>query len=248
MGRFETTVDLYQYREPYPPVFFETIAAKLALTRQTRYLDIGCGPGSLVLGFKPYVGNATAIDPEPEMLRTARAAAAEAKLDVTFMDARIEQLDCADGSFDFCTIGRAHHWFQREAALAVLDRIVAPGGRIAICRSAPSDAAQNAWVARFVEIREAWAKAFREVCERPPVDEWFSGSRFRKLDEIRVLYRHPITVPELVGRAVSFSVTSPAVLGERRHEYEAEMEAALQPFANTGRIEEEVAVTGAIFG
>ena len=248
MGRFETTVDFYRYREPYPPVFFETVASRLALTRQTRLLDVGCGPGSLALGFAPFVGTCAAVDPEPAMLKAACAAAAKAKLDITFIETGIEDLDCGNGSFDFVTIGRALHWFSRETALTVLERILGAGGRIAICGSAVTDAPVNAWAKRFKEMRSAWSPDFNESRYKPDLDQWFAGSRFQKLEEIRVLHRHRVSVPELVGRAVSFSLSSPAVLGERRPLFEADVEAAVAPFANAGAVEEELAVTATVFG
>jgi SAM-dependent methyltransferase len=248
MGRFETTVDFYRYREPYPPAFFETVADRLVLTKRTRLLDVGCGPGILAIGFAPFVGSCTAIDPEPAMLRAAQAAAAEATLDITFIQTGIEDLDCADGSLDLITIGRALHWFPRDAALAVLERIVAPGGRIAICGSADTDAPVNAWAKRFKEIRSSWSPDYDGSRYKPDLDQWFAGSRFRKLEEIRVLHRHRVGVPELVGRGVSFSLSSPAVLGHRRPQFEADIAAAVAPFADAGSVEEELAVTATVLG
>jgi hypothetical protein len=55
------------------------------------------------------------------------------------------------------------------------------------------------------------------------------------------------TIADLVGRALSFSTTSPAVLGLRRAEYEAAIESALLPFAHEGRVHEEVEYVAAIF-
>ena len=100
MGRFETVVDFYRYREPYPPEFFAAVAARVGLTHRTRVLDVGCGPGNLAIGFAPLTGSCTAIDVEPEMLRVARAAAAEAKVEITFIEKAIEDLDFADNSFN----------------------------------------------------------------------------------------------------------------------------------------------------
>jgi SAM-dependent methyltransferase len=248
MGRFETTVDFYCYREPYPPQFFTTVAARLGLTRRTRLLDVGCGPGILAIGFAPFVGTSTAVDPEPAMLKAARAAATMAGLDITFIESGIENLDCGDGSFDFVTIGRALHWFSGEAALTVLERIVAADGRIAICGSAVSDAPVNIWTKRFKEMRSAWSADYHESRYKLDLDLWFAGSRFRKLDEIRVEHRHRVSIPELVGRAVSFSLSSPAVLGERQPQFEAEVAAALEPFATAGSIDEELTVTATVFG
>ena len=88
MGRFETTADFYQYREPYPTEFFGAVVARLALTPGTRMLDVGCGPGSLAIGFTSFFKECTAIDVEPDMLRVARESAGG--LDIKFLLQPIE--------------------------------------------------------------------------------------------------------------------------------------------------------------
>jgi SAM-dependent methyltransferase len=208
---------------------------------------VGCGPGNLAIGFAPFAGSCVAIDREPEMLSAARVAAANAKLDITFVQIGIEDLDCSD-RFDFVTIGRALHWLQREATLTVLERIVAPGGCIAVCGSTATDAPVNAWAAKFKEVRMAWASDPARSHYNIDIDQWFAPSKFRKIDEIAVEYRHQVSILELIGRALSFSPTSPAVLGERRPQYAAEIKTALEPFANAGAIEEEVRAKATILG
>ncbi len=248
MGRFETVVEFYRYREPYPPEFFESVAARLALTRATRLLDVACGPGNLAIGFAPFVGSSTALDREAEMLQAARLAGAAAKVDINFIQAAIEDLDTPDGSFDFVTIGRALHWLPREATLAVLERILAPAGSIAICASTMRGPHTNPWVAKFKEVRRAWSSESDESRYNIDMDEWFAASRFRKKDEIRTEHRQRVTINELIGRALSYSITSPAVIGDRRPQFEAQMRAALEPFADGGAIEEEVVAIATIFG
>src|SRR5262245_66332732 len=108
MGRFATTAELYeQYRPPYPAEFFQAVAQGLALSKQHTLIDLGTGPGPLAFGFAPYVGRVVGVDPEPEMLAAARAAAARAGADVTFIEGRAEDLPDNIGSFDVVTIGRA---------------------------------------------------------------------------------------------------------------------------------------------
>ena len=249
MGRFETTVEFYRYREPYPPIFFETVAARVPLTLETRLLDVGCGPGYLAIGFAPFVGSTLAIDREPAMLEAARAAATEVKREIAFLQTGIEDLDFGESAFDFVTIGRALHWLTPEATLRVLERVVSPEGRIGICGSAATDAAVNEWSVKFREVRRAWASDPAEA-ERHKVDSelWFSPSLFRKVDEIAVEYRHRVSVAELIGRALSFSTNSPAVLGERRAQYEADIRAAVEPFAKDGTVEEVLRVKATVFG
>ncbi len=247
MGRFETAVEFYRYREPYPQAFFESVAAGVGLTRATRLLDAGCGPGNLVIGFAPFVGSCTAVDREPEMLRAARTAAAQAGLAISFIQTGIEDLDCGPASFDLVTIGRALHWLPRQATLNVLERVIAPEGRIAVCGSAASEAEVNAWVPKFKETRRRWASDPDQSRYMVDRDEWFAPSRFRKVKEIAVKHRQRITVAELIGRALSFSITSPAVLGGRRQQFEEEMRAALEPYARGGALEEEVVAKAMVF-
>jgi ubiquinone/menaquinone biosynthesis C-methylase UbiE len=252
MGRFETTADFYRYREPYPPKFFEAVAARVGMTQQTRLLDVGTGPGVLAIGFAPFAKTCTAIDRESAMLRVARAAAAKRKLDnglhqIRFIQVGIEDLDYGPSSFDFLTIGRALHWLPREATLRVFAQIVAPGGCIAICGSTATDACVQTWASKFNEVRRTWASGTNQSLYKIDMNQWFSDSRFRKMDEIAVKHRHRVSVAELVARALSFSSTSSAALGERRPQFEAEIQAALEPSAEAGMLEEEVLAKATIF-
>lgn len=73
MGRFATTAPLYeQFRPPYFPEFFRTVAQKQMLGRQHALIDLGTGPGLIALGFAPYVGRVVGVDPEPAMLEAAK--------------------------------------------------------------------------------------------------------------------------------------------------------------------------------
>src|SRR5215470_10784059 len=93
MGRFASTVALYEHlRPPYPPEFFRVVAERLKLSRRHALIDLGTGPGLLALGFAPYVGRVVGVDPEREMLAAARAAAARAGADVVFVEGRAEDL------------------------------------------------------------------------------------------------------------------------------------------------------------
>ena len=56
-----------------------------------------------------------------------------------------------------------------------------------------------------------------------------------------------VTIEELIGRGLSLSVTSPAILGERRPEFEAALRAALTPFATNGSLNEELLIKAVVF-
>jgi SAM-dependent methyltransferase len=245
MGRFETAAEFYKFREPYPARFFEEVAAKLGLSKRTRLLDVGCGPGTLAIGFSPFVGSATAIDIEPEMLRIAHEAAVGSE--IKFVQTSVEDLQAKPGSFDFVTVGRALHWLSRERTLPVLEHVVAAGGAIAICGTTNTDAACNRWSASFREVRQLWSRDYEESKYRPDLDDWFSPSRFRRSSQVAVCEHYRLSVEDLVGRGLSFSVTSPSVLGDQRSEFESDIRKAIQPFMVDGWVEEEVSGIATIF-
>lgn len=251
VGRFASTVDFYRYREPYPPAFFQQVAQRLSLTPESRLLDVGCGPGNLVIGFAPFVGLATAIDVEPEMLAAARENAVAAKVDVRFLQTPIENLDVPPNSFDLITIGRAAHWLDQAKTLGVFDRILAPGGHIAVCGSSGRNDPANAWLPEYNRVRKAWSSDPDELRYKMDHEEWFAPSRFRKVEDklhdIEVQHNHSVSIGDLVNRALSFSNTSPEVVGDRRPQFEAELESALAPFAQDGQLCERVTAKATIF-
>jgi hypothetical protein len=55
-----------------------------------------------------------------------------------------------------------------------------------------------------------------------------------------------VTIPDLIGRALSLSTTSPAVLGERRLAFEEALREALEPVSVGGIFDEEVTAVATI--
>jgi SAM-dependent methyltransferase len=241
VGRFDSTAPFYaRYREPYPASFFSEVARREGLEGNERLIDIGCGPGSLAVGFAPFVGSCTGVDVETEMLAAARVEAARAGVHLNLMQARIEELPPDIGTFQAVTIGRALHWFDRDEALAVLDRIVAPDGWIAICGTRTFGAAAQNWSGTFHDIRRAWSSDPDETRYHIDLDEWFRGSRFHKTEQIDVSVNQEVSIADLIGRALSMSTTSPEVLGDRRNAFEDAMREALEPLSNDGLFDEQI--------
>ena len=241
MGRFDSTVPFYaRYREPYPVSFFRELSGRAGLHGYDRLIDIGCGPGSLAIGFAPYVKSCVGVDVETEMLEAARVEAARAGVHVDLIQARIEDLPSDIGRFQAVTIGRALHWFDREDAIAVLERIVEAKGWIAICGTRAHSAASQGWEGKFHDIRRAWSSDPDETRYRINLEDWFGGSRFRRVEDVEVTETHQVTIQDLIGRALSLSTTSPEVLGERRPSFEVAMKEALEPLSVEGVFEERV--------
>lgn len=247
MGRFASTVEFYSgYREPYSARFFPIVAERLGLSGTEKLLDIGCGPGLLAIGFAPFVGEVTALDPEASMIAAARAAAAEARVNISFVHEKLEQFS-VPSTFDLITIGRALHWLDRETALPVLRQIVGGSGRILVCGASNRDTPEFPWVKPYDVARRSFTPEGDEKRYRLKGNTWFAGSCFEKIDVITVAERRDVTLAELIGRALSKSNTSPAALGSRREEFEAQIEAAVEPFARNGVLQEEIVSRASVF-
>jgi SAM-dependent methyltransferase len=249
MGRFASTVEFYaRYREPYSPMFFKKVAEQIALRGDESLLDVGCGPGLLAIGFAPFVGRCTGLDPEAGMITAAKTAVAEKGVALSLIHGGIEEFPTTQ-TYDVITIGRALHWLERDATLAVLERILRPdSGRILICRATSAETPETAWVKSYQEVRRAWTAGPEE--RRYGIDEmeWFTGSSFRVLGETSVTEQRQITVPDLIGRALSRSNTSPEILGEGQTRFEAEIAAALEPFVQDGVLVEHIVARATMFG
>ena len=125
---FRTAAAYYvRYRPAYPPTLIARLAEATGLDRETRVLDLGCGPGSLAIPLAAHAGEVVAVDVEPEMISELSRSAPP---NVTPVEARAEDVDEGWGSFRLATAGRAIHWFD---ASLVLDNLARVTSTVALC-------------------------------------------------------------------------------------------------------------------
>jgi len=122
-----------------------------------RVLDVACGGGLVARAFAPRVRHATGIDVTPAMLDQARRAAAEKGLaNTSWEQGDVTTLPYADGSFTIvATRFSFHHFIEPLAVLREMARVCAPGGRIVVADSCPSeDTAKAAAFNRLELLRD----------------------------------------------------------------------------------------------
>ena len=247
MGRFETTVPLYaELRPPYPAEFFRTVAGRLGFSKQDALIDLGTGPGLLALGFAPYVGRITGVDPEPAMIAVARQAAARRAQEFTLIEGKAEALPDKLGRFDVITIGRALHWMDRDAMAALLPRLVAPKGAIVVCSSGSATDGRNAWLDAYNEARRFWSGQAGGTRHREVLAAVLEGTRLMQTEEISVESRHEVSVNDLARRVLTFSTSSPAVLGDKAEAMLRDVRERLLPLSRDGRLTEILVATARI--
>jgi len=236
-------------RPPYPVEFFRTAAQRLSLGKRHALIDLGTGPGLLALGFAPHVGRVVGVDPEPAMIAAARKAAERASQALTLIESRAEDLPADIGSFDVVTIGRALHWMDRDATLRLLERLVAPEGTILVCSSHSAADGRNPWLGEFNQARRRWSEAglWSESGSGERVHRdlaaFFNGTLFQVADTITVEASHAISVHDLARRVLTFSSSSPGVLGDRTEAMLRDVEQRLLPLGRQGSVTEVVVAT-----
>jgi ubiquinone/menaquinone biosynthesis C-methylase UbiE len=122
-----------------------------------RVLDVACGGGLVAMVFAPQVRHATGIDVTPAMLDRARQSAAEKGLANTSWDqGDVTTLPYPDGAFTIvATRFSFHHFLDPLAVLREMVRVCAPGGRVVVVDSCPSeDAAKAAAFNRLELLRD----------------------------------------------------------------------------------------------
>lgn len=91
-------------------------------------VDLGAGTGKLTRGLVALGHRVTAVEPLAEMLEHLHRGVPAA----TAVTGSAEQIPLPDGSADVVACAQAFHWFDQQAALREIVRVLRPGGRIAL--------------------------------------------------------------------------------------------------------------------
>jgi demethylmenaquinone methyltransferase/2-methoxy-6-polyprenyl-1,4-benzoquinol methylase len=105
------------------------LAVEAVIQPGDRVLDACCGTGDLAVAAEREGGIVTGLDFSPRMLERARRKSET----VTWIEGDLLELPFEDGSFDAATVGfGVRNVADLEAGLAELQRVLRPGGRLAI--------------------------------------------------------------------------------------------------------------------
>jgi SAM-dependent methyltransferase len=123
---FARGVEAYERARPdYPPEAIAYLARELDLWRDRVVVDLAAGSGKLTRPLAALGCEVIAVEPVDEM-RAAIGDAARA------LAGTAEAIPLPDDSADAVTVGQAFHWFDGPAALAEIERVLRPGGGLAL--------------------------------------------------------------------------------------------------------------------
>ena len=161
-------------RPGYPPDALALLAERLSLGPGRTVLDLAAGTGALTRPLAETGADVIAVEPVAEM-RAALPAGVRA------LDGTAEAIPLAESSVDALTVAQAFHWFDGDAALAEIHRVLRPDGLLAVVwnrriEDAPVNEAIEAILAPYragvpTHRRDAWRPAFDRTSLFGPLEQ-----------------------------------------------------------------------------
>ncbi len=193
-----SNVDFGRHSEDYaacrpglPASFYQRIDA-ITRIRESRSLDLATGLGTIALELGALGSSVVGIDTSAEQITTAKRVSKERNLEdkVHFRIASAENTGLDASSFDLATAGQCWHWFDSGAAMVEIQRVLSPGGVLAIVHY--SYLAEHTPVARdtedlILEFNPSWTMAGSTGIFPERIDEVIHGG-FRLIEEF--CYHH----------------------------------------------------------
>ena len=242
-----------RFRPGYPDEFLAQVVEHFGLDGTGRLLDLGCGTGQLTLPLAAHVAQAVGLDPDPAMLREASAAAARAGItNVRWLigsDRDLDQLGDEIGALRLVTMGRSFHWMEHDATLRSLDRLVdADGGIVIVSDDERVWHGHSDWHAAIRQTIHRWLGPQRRAgsgsyeVQHAPFDETLAASPFSRVGHYSMTVSRSPSIDEIVGYLYSTSFCSPAVLGNRLADFEADLRLTLRQLSPSGILTESINV------
>jgi ubiquinone/menaquinone biosynthesis C-methylase UbiE len=127
-SHFDALADCYdRFRIGYSDDLYDAIF-DYGLRPGASVLDVGTGTGLVAAALVARGCSVTGLDASEAMLGRARERVPGAR----FVSGSATDLPFASASFDAATSAQAFHWFDQARALAELERVVRPGGILAV--------------------------------------------------------------------------------------------------------------------
>jgi SAM-dependent methyltransferase len=114
-----------EYRPHYPAALFDWLSSVTA--RRERAWDCGTGSGQAAVALAAHFAEVVASDPSVAQLANAAPAAG-----LSYVAMTAEQAALRPAAVDLVTVAQALHWFDHPRFFAEVDRVLRPGGTLAV--------------------------------------------------------------------------------------------------------------------
>lgn len=219
---FESAVPYYaRYRSAYPADDMAAIASAAGLDSSHTVLDIGCGTGQLAIPLSRHAGQVVAIDPVAGMLEHGRLAAdAVGVRNIRWVRGSSQQLvDIVEPGAQLAVFAASFHWVDRVDVVDDLDKLLTPAGSILVINDDMDDAEQPAWAHAIAEVRSRYpgltAQPGAQTSQRQTHRDVLRRSAFGDVHATTWSWTRRLSLDEVVGLQLSYSFSTPALLGDR---------------------------------
>ena len=222
-----------RYRPGAPAEVVRYLRGLFSLDGKGRLLDLGCGTGQLTLALARHFEEVVGLDPDADMIHEAQEHVDEESHNVIWKVSRAEDVTDADGTFRLATACRSFHWMDHYSVLAQMERLIEPGGGIAIMGDSS-----------FWRGREDWQRQIRSVLEYvlgprrragsghfavtdEPFEDMLVNTGFVEVSVREFAVVRQWTFTDIIGYLHSTSFASVEVLGDKRDQFVQALSAEL---------------------
>jgi ubiquinone/menaquinone biosynthesis C-methylase UbiE len=213
-------------RPSYPMRALAVLAQHLDLAPGRTVADIGAGTGKFTRLLALTGARVVAVEPVAAM----RERMAEVLPQITVVDGVAEATGLPGGSVDAVVAAQAWHWFDGPAALAEIERITTPGGRLGLVWNTLDETVP--WVAAYSRVYQEWRTVQVPAHTGGGWRTLFTGLKgWSALSEEHVPNPYVTDREGVLGQALTSSRISTLDVSERA-KVARELEAVLDTFAD----------------
>ncbi|MBD2001308.1 methyltransferase domain-containing protein [Leptolyngbya sp. FACHB-541] len=197
---FQIGADAYERGRPgYPAAAIEFLQQTLNLSSATTVVDLAAGTGKFTRQLQDLGCQVVAIEPVEGMRQKFEALLPN----IPVLNGTAESIPLDAASTDVVTVAQAFHWFQGEAALAEIHRVLKPGGYLGLIWNVRDESVD--WVAQISAIitpHEGDAPRYRTGQWRTAFEQ---TDLFTPLETQIFSYAHQYDLDAAIDRVASIS-------------------------------------------
>ncbi|XP_002737262.1 putative methyltransferase DDB_G0268948 [Saccoglossus kowalevskii] len=158
-------------RPDYPPELAQYIIDFLSKTPGPRnfLVDVGCGSGQSTLMMLSYFERLLGVDLSPDQIKCAKQS--EFPDNVDFTVGSCGNIPVESGTVDLITAGTAIHWFDLDEFFPEVERVLRPGGCLAIYSYLETDIECDD-AEKTQELKRILRKVEDDILENNRPDQW----------------------------------------------------------------------------
>lgn len=184
-------------RPDYPRDAIDFVTSHFPTSGQI--LDLAAGTGKFTKLILESHSSVVAVEPVEAMRKTFSKILPQTKI----LDGTAENIPFSNETFDVVTVAQAFHWFNGEAAIREIARVLKPFGKLVLVWNRRDESV--AWVSELSKI----INQYEGATPRYHSGEWRKAfeknTMFSQLNQKTFAYQHPGTIQTVVDRVISIS-------------------------------------------